>query len=107
MKISKFHFFSGKIVTSFAYIFTMEKALVNIIFVRKIFMCQPIFKFFVALFTTFGIQKDSEITLCCRSSNTRRYEKRQFPKDGVRRVGGTYEQFSHSSSHWVIVQIHA
>ena len=39
----------------------MEKALLKIIFGCKIFVCQPIFKIFVALFTTFGRQKDSKI----------------------------------------------
>ena len=46
---------SRKIVTSLAYIFTMEKALVKIIFGHKIFICRPIFKTFVALFTTRGV----------------------------------------------------
>ena len=43
-------------MTSLAYIFTMEKALVKIIFGHKMFICQPIFKVFVAVFTTFGMQ---------------------------------------------------
>ena len=44
-------------MTSLAYIFTMEKALVKIIFGNTIFICQAIFKIFVALLTTFGMQK--------------------------------------------------
>ena len=40
----------------------MEKALVQIIFGRIFFICQPIFKFFVALFKTLGMQKDDKIT---------------------------------------------
>ena len=48
---------------SLACIFTMEK----IIFGHKFFICQLIFKIFVVLFKTFA--------------------KRQFPKDGVSRVG--------------------
>ena len=47
-------FFSGKIVTSLDYIFTIEKALVKIIFSRKMYIYQPIFKIFEALLTTFG-----------------------------------------------------
>ena len=42
-------FFSGKIVTSLAYIFTMEKDLVKIIFGRIIFISQLIFKTFELL----------------------------------------------------------
>ena len=53
-----------KKVTSLAYIFTMEKALVRIIFGHKFFICRPIFKIFVALFTTFGMQNDDKITFC-------------------------------------------
>ena len=48
--------FSRKIVTSPAHIFTMEKALFKIIFWHKIFICEPIFKIFVSLFMTFGMQ---------------------------------------------------
>ena len=39
-----FFFFFGKIVTSLAYIFTMEKALVKIIFGHKMFIIPPVFK---------------------------------------------------------------
>ena len=46
-------------MTSLAYIFTMEKTLVKIIFGRKIFIRLPIFKILVSLFTTFGMRKDS------------------------------------------------
>ena len=48
-------------MASLAYIFTMEKVLFKIIFGSKIFICQPIFKIFVALFTTIGMQKDNKI----------------------------------------------
>ena len=51
-------------MTSLAYIFTMGKAPVKVIFSHKIFICQSIFKIFVALFKTFGMQKDSKITFC-------------------------------------------
>ena len=57
----------------------------QIIFGHKI-ICEPIFNIFVALFTTFGMQKDDKITFSWRCFRTRRYAKRQFPKDGVRRV---------------------
>ena len=57
-------------MTSHAYIFTMEKALVKITFGRKFFICQPIFDFFVALLTTFGMKKDSKSTLCWRCFRT-------------------------------------
>ena len=43
------YFFNVKIVTSLAFIFTMDKTLVKIIFGCKCFICQPIFKSFVAL----------------------------------------------------------
>ena len=51
-KKMKFYFHPGKLVTSLAkaYIFTMEKALVKIIFGRKILIFQLISKIFVALF---------------------------------------------------------
>ena len=50
--------FSGKIDTSLAGIVTMEKAQFKNIFLRKIFICSPIFKIFVAPFKTFGMQND-------------------------------------------------
>ena len=50
---------------------SLHKALVKINFGHKIFICQPIFKIFVALFTTFGMQKDNKITLCWRCFRTR------------------------------------
>ena len=64
-------FSSKEIVSSHAYNLTMEKALVKIIFGRKIFICQPIFKFFVALFTIFGMPKDDKITVCRKCFKTR------------------------------------
>ena len=70
-------------MTSIDYIFAMEKALVKIIFSHKMFTCQPIFKNFVALFRTFGMQKDD----CAGGvSEQGDMQKRQFPKDGVKRV---------------------
>ena len=38
------------------------------------------------------MQKDSKITFCWRCFRTRRYAKRQFPNDGVRRVVSVAEQ---------------
>ena len=58
-------------MTFLADIVIMEKALVKIIFGHQIFICQPIFNIFVALFRTFGMQKDGEITFCCRRLRTR------------------------------------
>ena len=55
-KIINLDFFPGKIVTSLTDIFTMEKALSKIIFWHKIFICEPIFEIFVALFKTYGMQ---------------------------------------------------
>ena len=42
--------------TSLADIFTMENAIFKIIFWHKILICLLIFKIFVALFKTFGMQ---------------------------------------------------
>ena len=56
-----------KIVTSLADIFTMEKALLKITFWHKIFICQPIFKIFVALFKTFGKQNDDMVIIFLNS----------------------------------------
>ena len=44
--------FPGKNDFTVAYIFTMVKALVKIIFGHKTFICEPIFKILVALFKT-------------------------------------------------------
>ena len=42
------------------HLFTMEKALVKIIFRCKFFICELIFKIFVALFKTFGMWNAKE-----------------------------------------------
>ena len=34
-------------------------------------ICEPILKFFVALFTTFGMQKDDHIIFVCRCFRTK------------------------------------
>ena len=41
-----------------------KKALVKIIFGRKFFIYELIFKIFVALFRTFGMQNDDMIIFC-------------------------------------------
>ena len=46
-------------MTSLANIFTMQKALVKIIFGNKIYICEAIIKTFAALFKFFGMQKDN------------------------------------------------
>ena len=65
-------------MTSLAYSFTKEKALVKIIFGRKILICQPIFKLFVAFFTTFGMQEVSKITFFWRISGQGDMQKGSF-----------------------------
>ena len=69
-------------MTSLAYIFTIEKAIVEIIFSRKFSICQLIYKLFVDLFTTFGMQKVGNYHILLEVFHA----KRQFSKDGVRRV---------------------
>ena len=51
-------------MTSLVYIFTMEKALKIIFGCEFFFIRRPIFKLFVALFRTFGMQKDDKIIFC-------------------------------------------
>ena len=64
IKAFKIRPFYGEIVTSLAYIFTMQKAPVKIIFGQKCFIqCEPIFKIVVARFKTFGMQKDDMIIM--------------------------------------------
>ena len=67
MKNNQFRFFSKKIVTSHADIFTMENALFKIIFWHKIFICCLIFKIFVAHFKTFRMQNGDMVILFMRS----------------------------------------
>ena len=66
----------------------MEKALVKINFGCKIFISEQIF---VALFKTFGMQKDDIIIFFWRFFRTWRYAKRQSTKDDVRRVVISYK----------------
>ena len=73
--------FSGKIVTSLAGNFTVEKP-----FLHKIFICSPIFKIFVALFKTFGMQNGDMLIFFSRPFRKVRFRKMQFLKDGVQIV---------------------
>ena len=50
------------------------------------FICRQIFKIFVAIFKTFGKQKDDKITFCWRCFGTSWCAEKKFRKDGVRRV---------------------
>ena len=63
MKTNQLRFFFGKIVTSFADIFTMEKALCQIIFGHYIFISIPNFKIFAAVYKTLRLQ-NSNIVIC-------------------------------------------
>ena len=65
----------------------MEKALFKNIFLHKIFICQPIFKIFVALFKTFGTKNGDMLIFFLRSFRKVRFRKMQFLKDGVQTVG--------------------
>ena len=64
----------------------MEKALFKNIFLHKIFICQMIFKIFVALFKTFGMQNGDILIFFVRSFRKVRFRKMQFLKDGVQTV---------------------
>ena len=67
----------------------MEKALFKTIFLHKIFICEPIFKIFVTLLKTFGIQNGDMLIFFPRSFRKVRFLKMQFLKDGVQTVGGS------------------
>ena len=86
MKNNQFRFFSGKIVTFLAGNFTMEKALFKNIFLHNFFICQSIFKMFVALFKTFGMQNGDMLIFFSRSFRKVRLGKMQFLEDGVKTV---------------------
>ena len=64
----------------------MEKALFKNIFLDKILICQPIFKLFVALFKTFGMQNGDLLIFFLRSFRKVRFQKMQFLRDGVQTV---------------------
>ena len=53
---------------------------VKIILGRYIFIYEPIFKIFVALFTTFGMQKDDNIIFVCGSFRTDDTQKGGFQR---------------------------
>ena len=84
---TNFDFFSRKIVIYLAHIFTMEKALIKIIFWHEISICVLIFKNFVAYLMTFGMQMDDAIMVCWRCFRKVRFRKRHFLKNGVWTVG--------------------
>ena len=59
-------------MTSIVYSFTIiVKPVVKIIFGHTILLFQPIYNIFVALFTTFGMQKDGKIAFSRRCLKTR------------------------------------
>ena len=64
----------------------MEKAIFKNIFLHNIFICQPIFKIFVALFMTFGMQIGDRLIFFLRSFRKVRFRKMQSLKDGVQTV---------------------
>ena len=70
----------------------MEKVLVQIFFGHEIFICEPIFKIFVVLFKTFGMQKDDERKFVKGCLRIWWYAKMQFPKNVVRRVETIHQQ---------------
>ena len=71
----------------------MEKALFKSMFLHKIFICKPIFKIFVALFKTFGMQNGDMLIFFLRSFRKVRFRKMQFLKDGVQTVIQDNEEF--------------
>ena len=56
-----FKLFSGKIVTSLAFNFSMQKSIFKIIFGHQTSICEPIFKIFVALFRTKYVRNINKI----------------------------------------------
>ena len=67
-------------MTSLAYIFTMEKVLVQIIFDHKIIICHAIFKIFVALLKTFEMQKGDNNRFCWNVSEQGDMQKGSFQR---------------------------
>ena len=61
----------------------------------------------MALFTTFGMQKDDNIIFVCGCFRTRRYAKRWFPKDGVRRVTSNHLKIRMSTNIWIFEYSHS
>ena len=55
---------------------------------------------------TFGLQKDDKITFCCRCFIQGDMQKRQFQKDGVRRVDevSTNENISTTMLYLQLIQ---
>ena len=67
-------------MTFLAYIFTMEKVLVKIIFDHKIIICLAIFKIFVALLKTFEMQKGDNNRFCWNVSEQGDMQKGSFTR---------------------------
>ena len=83
MKNNQFRFIpQKKLLKSLANIFTMEKALFKIILWHKMYICQPIFNFFVALFKTFKMQNGDMVICFLESFRKVRFSKMQFLEDG-------------------------
>ena len=56
------------------------------IFGHNYFISEPIFKIFVALFRTYGLQKDGMVIFFLMCFRKVRFRKMQFLKDGVQTV---------------------
>ena len=67
-------------MTFLAYIFTMEKVLVKIIFDHKIIICLELFKNFVALLKTFEMQKGDNNGFCWNVSEQGDMQKGSFQR---------------------------
>ena len=67
-------------MTFLAYIFTMEKVLVKIIFDHKIIICHVIFKNFEALLKTFEMQKGDNNRFCWNVSEQGDMQKGSFQR---------------------------
>ena len=63
------------------------KGLFKINFGHNHFLCEPIYKIFVALFRTFGLQKIDMVIFFLWCFIKVRFLKMQFLKDGVQTVG--------------------
>ena len=58
------------------------------LYMQNSFICELIFKIFVALFTDFGMQKDDKVTFFgCVSEQGVMQKGMQLPTDVVRRLG--------------------
>ena len=83
LKIINLDFFPGQIVTSLSEILQWKKPYPKKFSGIKFFICYPIFKIFVALFKTYGMQNGDMVIFFTRSFRQLRFRKMQFLKDGV------------------------